>query len=95
MQSARSYAVSRPSILVQKLLSIEGGCYLQDWEGQVRAWLKIQSYRMGKFCFHWSYLSFSSFFSFDRGGIATIYISWVNFVRLSDSRGMLREMRVP
>ena len=49
---------------------------------------------MGKFCFHWSYLSFSSFFSFERGGMVKLYISWVHLVYLSDYSEMLRGMLV-
>ena len=50
---------------------------------------------MGKFCFHWSYLSFSSFFSLERGGILTMPRSRIKYVCLSDCTGMLREMLFP
>ena len=49
---------------------------------------------MGRFCFHWSYLSFSSFFSFDRGGMVTINRKLVYYVCLSDGDGMLGDVRV-
>ena len=49
---------------------------------------------MGKFCFHWSYLSFSSFFSLERGGMFTMSSSREKYVCLSDCTGMLRELLV-
>ena len=80
---------------IRGLLSEQGRrLYLQDWEGHVRAWFRIQSYRMGRFCFHWSYLSFSSFFSLARGAIISLYVGWVHHVCLSDRSMKSRRLLV-